>query len=41
MHAFHSLAAVGALVLAGTAWAFQVTGPVLELTETKIVAQNG
>lgn len=42
MHAIRSLAAVAALVLfAGTAWAYQVTGPVLELTDTKIVVQKG
>jgi hypothetical protein len=41
MHAIRSLAAVAALVFAGAAWAYQVTGPVLELTDTKIVVQKG
>jgi cytochrome c1 len=29
------------LVLASSAWAYQVTGPVLEVSDTKIVVQKG
>ena len=36
-----SLFAVVALAFAGSVWAYQVTGPVLELTDTKIVVQKG
>jgi hypothetical protein len=32
---------VSAFVAAASAWAYQVTGPVLELTESKIVVQKG
>ena len=41
MHALRSFAAVAALVFASTTWAYQVTGPVLELTDAKIVIQKG
>jgi hypothetical protein len=33
--------AIVALSIAGSAWAYQVTGPVLELTDSKIVVQKG
>ena len=33
--------AVVALSIASSAWAYQVTGPVLELTDSKIVVQKG
>jgi len=36
-----SLIAVAALVATSSAWAYQVTGPVLEVTDTKIVVQKG
>ncbi|HQR22655.1 MAG TPA: hypothetical protein PKV98_17430, partial [Burkholderiaceae bacterium] len=35
------LVAIAALAFAGPLWAYQVTGPVLELTDTKIVVQKG
>ena len=41
MKAMRSLFAVAALVAASSAWAYQVTGPVLEVTDTKIVVQKG
>ena len=41
MKAIRSLAAVFAVAVAGTAWGYQVTGPVLEVTDTKIVVQKG
>lgn len=41
MHATRSFVAVVALALAGSAWAYQVTGPVLEVTDSKIVVQKG
>jgi cytochrome c1 len=41
MHAIRSLAAAAALAFAGAAWAYQVTGPVVEVTDTKIVVQKG
>jgi hypothetical protein len=41
MNAVRSLIAIVAFALAGSAWAYQVTGPVLELTDTKIVVQKG
>jgi cytochrome c1 len=41
MQAIRSLAAAAAFAFAGTAWAYQVTGPVLEVTDTKIVVQKG
>jgi hypothetical protein len=36
-----SILAILALSLASSAWAYQVTGPVLELTDSKIVVQKG
>ncbi len=41
MHAVRSLVAAVALAFAGTTWAYQVTGPVLEVTDSKIVVQKG
>jgi len=41
MNVTRSLVAVAALVAASSAWAYQVTGPVLEVTDTKIVVQKG
>ncbi len=41
MHAIRSLAAAAALAFAGAAWGYQVTGPVLEVTDSKIVVQKG
>jgi cytochrome c1 len=41
MHAIRSLAAAAALAFSGAAWAYQVTGPVLEVTDSKIVVQKG
>jgi len=41
MNAVRSLVAVFAIAVAGTAWSYQVTGPVLEVTDSKIVVQKG
>jgi cytochrome c1 len=41
MKTVRTLLAAAALAFAGSAWAYQVTGPVLELTDTKIVVQKG
>lgn len=41
MYVVRSLIAVIALTVASSAWAYQVTGPVLEVTDTKIVVQKG
>lgn len=41
MTALRSFVAVFAFAAATSAWAYQVTGPVLELTDTKIVVQKG
>jgi cytochrome c1 len=41
MNAVHSLVVIVALAVASSAWAYQVTGPVLEVTDTKIVVQKG
>jgi hypothetical protein len=41
MYVGRSLIAVIALTVASSAWAYQVTGPVLEVTDTKIVVQKG
>jgi hypothetical protein len=41
MNAARSIFAVLAIAVAGSAWAYQVTGPVLEVTDTKIVVQKG
>jgi hypothetical protein len=32
---------VAGIALAGSAWAYQVTGPVVEVTDTKIVVMKG
>jgi hypothetical protein len=36
-----SVFTLAVLVLTSSAWAYQVTGPVLEVTDTKIVVQKG
>lgn len=41
MHAVRSFVAVVALAAASSTWAYQVTGPVLEVTDSKIVVQKG
>lgn len=41
MNAKRSLIAVAAFLVASSAWAYQVTGPVLEVTDSKIVVQKG
>ncbi len=41
MHTARTLIAAAALAVASSAWAYQVTGPVLELTDSKIVVQKG
>jgi hypothetical protein len=41
MHAVRSFVAVVVLAAASSAWAYQVTGPVLEVTDSKIVVQKG
>lgn len=41
MNVARSIFAVLAIAVAGSAWAYQVTGPVLEVTDTKIVVQKG
>jgi len=41
MIAKRSLFAVAMLLAASSAWAYQVTGPVLEVTDSKIVVQKG
>jgi len=41
MNVARSIFAVLAVAIAGSAWAYQVTGPVLEVTDTKIVVQKG
>jgi len=41
MNTIRSLFAVAALLATSSAWAYQVTGPVLEVTDTKIVVQKG
>jgi len=41
MKAVRSVFAALAVAVAGSAWAYQVTGPVLEVTDTKIVVQKG
>ena len=41
MNIARSIFAVLALSLASSVWAYQVTGPVLELTDSKIVVQKG
>jgi cytochrome c1 len=41
MRAIRSLVAIAAFAFAGPLWAYQVTGPVLEVTNSKIVVQKG
>ena len=41
MNAMRSVFAIAALTLASAAWSYQVTGPVLEVTDSKIVVQKG
>jgi cytochrome c1 len=41
MNFVRSLVAAVALAVAGSAWAYQVTGPVLEVSDSKIVVQKG
>lgn len=41
MHIARTLIAVAVLAVASSAWAYQVTGPVVEVTDTKIVVQKG
>lgn len=41
MNVVRSFVAVAALLVASSAWAYQVTGPVLEVSEAKIVVQKG
>jgi len=41
MNAKRCFVAVAMLLAASSAWAYQVTGPVLEVTDTKIVVQKG
>ncbi len=41
MTTLRSVVALITLALASSAWGYQVTGPVLELTDTKIVVQKG
>jgi hypothetical protein len=41
MNTVRCLIAVAAFVAASSAWAYQVTGPVLEVTDSKIVVQKG
>ena len=41
MQAIRAFIAVAAFAAATSAWAYQVTGPVLELTDSKIVVQKG
>ena len=41
MNAMRSLIAIVAFTVAGSAFAYQVTGPVLEVTDSKIVVQKG
>ena len=41
MNVLRSFVAAAALALANSAWAYQVTGPVLEVSDSKIVVQKG
>lgn len=41
MKPVRTLFAAAALVFAGSAWAYQVTGPVVEVTDTRIVVMKG
>ena len=41
MQALRAFVAIAAFAAATSVWAYQVTGPVLEVTDTKIVVQKG
>jgi hypothetical protein len=41
MNVARSFVAIVALAAASSAWAYQVTGPVLEVSDSKIVVQKG
>jgi len=41
MNVIRNIVAVLALSVATSAWAYQVTGPVLEVSDSKIVVQKG
>ena len=41
MNVMRSFAAAVVLSMASSAWAYQVTGPVLEVSDSKIVVQKG
>ena len=41
MNVVRSFVAVATLAVASSAWAYQVTGPVLEVSDSKIVVQKG
>jgi hypothetical protein len=41
MKTVRTLLFAATLAFAGSTWAYQVTGPVLEVTDTKIVVQKG
>ena len=41
MNVARSFVTVVALAVASSAWAYQVTGPVLEVSDSKIVVQKG
>ena len=41
MNVVRSFVAAAALLVASSAWAYQVTGPVLEVSDSKIVVQKG
>ena len=41
MKFLRSVLSLAVLMLASSAWAYQVTGPVLEVTDSKIVVQKG
>ena len=41
MNVVRNFVAAAALALASSAWAYQVTGPVLEVSDSKIVVQKG
>jgi hypothetical protein len=41
MNVVRSIVAGAALLAASSAWAYQVTGPVLEVSDTRIVVQKG
>lgn len=41
MNVVRSFVAAAALLVASSVWAYQVTGPVLEVSDSKIVVQKG